>query len=255
MHIQPKLAFAVLGVLCLAPFVHAQGSQADRAPEAAGGAYSANPGPMDDGGSWGQPDQDGGARGAWNDGGDRGNGNRGGAWNRGGRGDWNRGPNRGMHGHRGGPDMMLARMVRNPSFRDKLGITADQAAKIQQQSSDFRKAQIRSRADLEVKRLELQDLMSGDTPDRAAINKKLEDISAARLTSEKTSVDFRLTARNWLTPEQRQKLEQMRQQFSQRGFGQGPGRGGNGNRGPRGPRGQGQPGGAPPAPAAAPSSN
>jgi Spy/CpxP family protein refolding chaperone len=111
----------------------------------------------------------------------------------------------------------LARVVNNPGMRQRLGITDEQAAKIRQQTSEFRKAQIRSRADLQVKRLELSELLAASTPDRAAIDRKLEEISAAQLAERKSEVNYRLTMRNALTSEQRQKLEQMRGEFRQRG--------------------------------------
>ena len=99
---------------------------------------------------------------------------------RGGRGQWGAmekrwGQNRwsGMHrrgwGHR---QFMLARLVSDPSFRERLGITPEQVLKIRTQTSDFRKKQIRNQAELQVKRIELHDLLSADKPDRAAIDKK-----------------------------------------------------------------------------------
>jgi len=133
-------------------------------------------------------------------------------------------------------DFMLARLVRNPSFREKLGITPEQADKIRQQTFDFRKGQIQNRADVQVKRLELGDLLAAENPDRAAIDKKLEQISAVQLAQRKAAVDYHLNTREVLTPEQRQKLQQMRQEFMHRG----PGRHGP----PPGPKPQ---GGAPPA--------
>lgn len=104
---------------------------------------------------------------------------------------------------------MLARLVSNPTMRDRLGVTADQAAKIRQETADFQKAQIRNRADLQIKRLELRELLAADNPDRSAIDRKLQEIGAAQLTESKSSIDFRLDMRNALAPEQRQKLEQM----------------------------------------------
>jgi Spy/CpxP family protein refolding chaperone len=99
---------------------------------------------------------------------------------------------------------------------EKLGITAEQAAKIRLQTSEFRKAQIRSRADLQVKRLELNELLSAANPDRAAIDKKLEEISATQLAQRKSEVNYRLRMRDTLTSEQRQKLQQMREEFRHR---------------------------------------
>jgi Spy/CpxP family protein refolding chaperone len=102
-------------------------------------------------------------------------------------------------------------------MREKLGITAEQAAKIRLATTEFRKAQIRGRADLEVKRLELGELLRVDNPDRAAINKKLEEISAAQLAQRKSGVDYFLKMHDTLTSEQRQKLQQMREEFRHRG--------------------------------------
>lgn len=131
--------------------------------------------------------------------------------------------------HRHHRDFMLARMVRNLEFRERLGITADQASKIRTQTFDFRKTEIRSRADLQIKRLELRNLLSATSPDRSAINKKLQEISAVRLAQAESAIDFHLDMRAALTPDQQQKLQQMRKDFfHHRGFGP---------RGPNGPEG------------------
>lgn len=100
--------------------------------------------------------------------------------------------------------------LNNPAMRQRLGITSDQAAKIQQQNLDFQKSQIRNRADLEVKRLELNELLAADNPDRAAINAKLQEVSAAQMASEKAGIDNRLALRDILTPAQRTQLQQLR---------------------------------------------
>ena len=203
-----------------------------------------------------RPDGDGGPRG-------------GGEWGRGGP----MGMRRGMMGMRGGPMGMgggmmgmrgrggrgegggLARLLNDPEIRQQIGVSADQAAKIRQQESDFRKAEIRNRADLEIKRMDLRDLMSADKPDRAAIDSKLQEISAAQLTVAKAAVGHHLDMRDALTPAQRQKLEQWMRQRRERGPGndsdrrgpRGDGQGGRGARGGRGaapppaPNAQGQP--------------
>ena len=148
-----------------------------------------------------------------------------------------------MRGRGFGPrEFGLARLLSDPNIRQQLGVTADQAAKIRQQESDFRKAEIRNRADMEIKRMDLSDLLSADKPDRSAIDSKLQEISATRLALEKSAVDHRLTMRDALTPAQRQKLHQLMTQRCQPGS----------NAGPRGPRGggRGERGAAPPPPKA-----
>jgi len=129
-------------------------------------------------------------------------------------------------------EFRLGRLLSNPNVRQQLGVSAEQAAKIRQQESDFRKTEIRNRADLEIKRMDLNDLLSAEKPDRSAIDNKLQEISAAQLALEKSAIDYRLTMRDALTPAQRQKLQQMMMRRGQPGPA--------GNAAPRGPRGEGR---------------
>ncbi len=127
------------------------------------------------------------------------------------RGQWGRrqdgfggGDHMGMRGFgRGRGEFGLARLLNDPAIREKLGITAEQVGAIRKQESDFRKAQIRERADLEVKRVDLKDLLDADKPDRAAIDSKLQEISTSRLALEKSAIHYHLAMREAITPEQR----------------------------------------------------
>ena len=138
-----------------------------------------------------------------------------------------------MHERDMGPrEFGLAQLLSDPSVRQQLGVTADQAAKIRQQESDFRKAEIRNRADLQIKRMDLEDLLSADKPDRSAIDSKLQEIGASQIALEKSAIDNRLNMQDALTPVQRQKLEQMMTQWRQPAPG--------GTSAPRGPQGVGR---------------
>jgi Spy/CpxP family protein refolding chaperone len=148
-----------------------------------------------------------------------------------------RGMRRGMM--RGGMrGMALSRMLENPMLRQQLGVSADQAAKIRQQETDFEKAEIRNRADLQVKRLELNQLMSVDKPDRAAVDAKVAELGTAQAAMEKATIDNRLNMRDALTPVQRQRLEQIVAQRRQARFQGGPAFG-PGTRGGAAPAGRG----------------
>ena len=46
-------------------------------------------------------------------------------------------------------EFMLARLANDPTFREKIGMTPEQAQKIRSETFDFRKAEIRNRADVE----------------------------------------------------------------------------------------------------------
>jgi Spy/CpxP family protein refolding chaperone len=149
---------------------------------------------------------------------------------RGGRMGWHRGM--GMEGR----GMALGRLLNDPSIREQIGVSADQAAKIRQQEADFRKTEIRDRADLQVKQIDLRELMAADKPDRAAIDAKLQEISTSRLALEKASVNYRLNSREALTADQKQKLRDLLR--SRRESQRGPS--------PNGARRAGRRGGAPP---------
>jgi Spy/CpxP family protein refolding chaperone len=127
-------------------------------------------------------------------------------------------------GHR---EFALSRLLSDPEIQQKVGVSAEQVAKIRQQESAFRKTEIRERADLEVKRIDLRDLLAADKPDRAAIDRQLQEISASQLALEKSRVDFRLNMKDALTADQREKLraalrEKWQARRSQRGQLRGP---------------------------------
>jgi Spy/CpxP family protein refolding chaperone len=130
----------------------------------------------------------------------------------------NRGQRRGYRRH-----FSLARVLSNPELQQKVGVTADQVAKIRQEEATFQKTEIRDRADLAVQRIDLRDLLAAQTPDRSAIDAKLQQISAAQLAMEKARIDFRLNMKQALTPDQREKLRQaLRERWQAR---RGPGEG------------------------------
>ena len=219
MEIYSKAALAVLAVALSSAPILAQGDPQDPPPE--------QQGPRQGFGQHGQmrPGGPGEERGEWGHGQE---GFRGGE----------RMGRRGFGRERG--EFGLARILKDPVIREKLGITAEQAGAIRKQESDFRKAEIRDRADLEVKRVDLRDLMEADKPDRAAIDSKLQEISNARLALEKSAIHYRLAMREAITPEQRQKLhELMSERWRHEG---GPGR-------PGGQRGEGHKAQHAPAPA------
>ncbi len=207
MEIQSKAGLALLALALSCTPIMAQGGPEDQPPEQQGGPDSMGPGgPVLAGGGMrhGGPGE---GRGGWGE-------------QREGFGRGERMGRRGFGERRG--EFGLARLLNNPEIREKVGITAEQAAKIRQDATEFRKAEIRDRADLDVKRIDLENLLSAEKPDRAAIDSKLQEISTARLTLEKSAVHFRLTMREAITPAQREKIHQLMSE-RRRGAG-GPGR-------------------------------
>lgn len=127
----------------------------------------------------------------------------------------------GRDGRNGRRHSGFARLLNDPSVRQQVGITDEQIVTIRKQELDLRKTEIRGRADLEVKRMDLNALLAADKPDRAAINAKLQEISAAQLSLQKSAIDYRLTMREAISPAQREKIRQLMRERWGRGGGSG----------------------------------
>jgi len=138
----------------------------------------------------------------------------------------------------------LNRMLEDPQVRERLKITPEQIARIRTQLSTFDKAMVQNRANLQLKEMELGELMRADKPDRALIDKKLREVNEAAFASRKATLDHQLSMRDMWTPEQRQEMEKMRSEF--RGRMMQRWLGGPGGMGPRGPRPPGSPQAPPP---------
>jgi Spy/CpxP family protein refolding chaperone len=140
-----------------------------------------------------------------------------------------RGMGQGFAGGMGRGGAPLGRVLNNPDLQKQIGVTPEQVAKIKQQNLDFQKFSIENRATLQTRHLELNQLMSAATPNRAAIDTKLGEISAAQLAAEKERVHHQLDMKAALTADQQAKLKELMQSH-QPGMGPG-GRGGRGGPG------------------------
>jgi Spy/CpxP family protein refolding chaperone len=71
---------------------------------------------------------------------------------------------------------------------------------------DTEKSNIKTRAEVQVRGIELRELLRADNPDRDAVMKKIDEISALRTEMAKEDVDALLQAKSVLTPEQQKKI-------------------------------------------------
>ncbi len=88
----------------------------------------------------------------------------------------------------------------------KLGIDASQAASLEQIHRDLQKAQVKSRADLQVARMELEELLAADTIDAKAVSAKVQAVTELQAKAFRERVDARLAVRKILTAQQAQQL-------------------------------------------------
>ena len=95
---------------------------------------------------------------------------------------------------------------------DELKLTKEQMDKIKKIRNTARKQNIPIKSDIQLKQIELKELMDSDSPDKNAIAAKVKDIDALRTQVKLNRINARIDCRNTLTKEQREKMEQMRSQ-------------------------------------------
>lgn len=94
----------------------------------------------------------------------------------------------------------------------ELNFTPEQRNRLEQLRLQQEKAQIQNRAAVETSHLDLRQLLRAEKPDRAAIEKKITEIGNLQAQQMKARTMAELDLRDLLTPEQREKLKQLREQ-------------------------------------------
>ncbi len=115
----------------------------------------------------------------------------------------------------GGPGNAISEIMR-PEIQKELGVTAEQRQKLEDIRFNAEKESIQRRAAMQVQRMELQRLVDADNPDRAAVDKKIQEVAQEEAALMKASINAGLNAKAVLTAEQRAKLAQFRQRRMER---------------------------------------
>ena len=124
------------------------------------------------------------------------------AGRRGSRGHTFRGSRRGGAG--GGN---LTGLLNSRRLREALELTDEQAEQLRKINVDTRKSTVQKRADLQVSRIELTEMLRSDDPPRAHVEQKILEITQLQGDLMQTRVAALLSARAVLTPEQQQKAQ------------------------------------------------
>lgn len=93
---------------------------------------------------------------------------------------------------------------------DGLDLTQEQQTQIEQITTDAMKTHLPVRSKLQTLKAELDELLIADSPNRGAINRKIDEMSSLRTEMQKDRIDTRLKIRELLTDEQRVKFDTMR---------------------------------------------
>ncbi len=129
------------------------------------------------------------------------------------------------------------------AMQREIGLTDAQVSQLRQLEQADRKLEIRRRADLQIARMELDELFEAATVDEKAVAAKVKVIADLETAALKARVDHRLAVRKVVSAEQMQKMRMLR---PPRPDGPPPGPGARGPRvgPPMGP--EGRPDGPPP---------
>jgi Spy/CpxP family protein refolding chaperone len=100
----------------------------------------------------------------------------------------------------------LLAMLNSDRVKTALGLTADQTSQLREIVVNTQKSNIKTRADLAVRGIELRELLRADNPNRDAVMKKIDEISALRTEMMKEDAGALLSAKKVLTPEQQEKI-------------------------------------------------
>lgn len=131
---------------------------------------------------------------------------------------------RGGHERRGrGHERTVERLTK------KLELTDEQVKSIKGVLTDARKKRIGLRADFRVARIELREMVSQESVDKAGVNAKVDAIAKIRGDMLRARTDAALAVREVLTPEQLAKADNLLKRMLKGGKGRG-GRRGRGHR-------------------------
>lgn len=139
------------------------------------------------------------------------------------------GIHRAMGGGMLGPEGVLLRG--GGWIAEELDLSTAQRDKLRTIGDTLARKRIRLRADLDLARLDLRSMMHSESPSVSQLGTKIDAVTRIQGDMMKAGVSARLDARKVLTPEQLEKLLEMR---PMRARGE---RGERGERGGRGPRG------------------
>ncbi len=112
------------------------------------------------------------------------------------------GPMMGRRGRMGGGmhGMMLAGLA------EDLGLTGEQQTKLRALHFESAKSRLQTRTNLQLRRLELQELLEQDEPNQTELDKRIRALTDAQGAATRRHIENRMAFRRVLTPEQRTKL-------------------------------------------------
>lgn len=103
-------------------------------------------------------------------------------------------------------------------FKDDIGLTDQQTAKIESMQVKFQEAHIRRQADIKVKELKLQNFLKGDKINRKKMEQMIRDVAALRTDMQIDRMHYLLDVKSVLTADQLKKIDEIKKNRRQKWF-------------------------------------
>lgn len=112
------------------------------------------------------------------------------------------------HGYRQDPHRTVSEYIHHIlQFKDAMAITDEQAAKLEEIETAYRKERIRLKADIAVANVELHQLLRDDDTPLSAIEQKLQSLYALKAKLHLAGIKAKRDANAVLTEEQRKRMK------------------------------------------------
>jgi len=105
-------------------------------------------------------------------------------------------------------NLLPARMLLK--FKDEIGLTDEQVAKIGKMQDAYQEAAIKKQADVKVQELKLNSYLKEDKVDRGKMEKMIRAIAQMRTDSQIDHINYLLDLKDVLTPEQVKKIDELK---------------------------------------------
>ena len=109
------------------------------------------------------------------------------------------------HRNRPGVERLLA-LLESDRIRNYLGLADPQVERLRQIVVETEKVDVKTRAEIEIRSIDLREALRSDKPDHDEIMKQVQEISDLRRERMKRHVEAILEAKTVLSPEQQRKL-------------------------------------------------
>ena len=111
----------------------------------------------------------------------------------------------------------IARMVSNPRFAEKLNLTEEQKAKLEELNKTQREGMKEKRVKMSEAMKRQMDLMNAEEIDESKVMASIDEVFALRCAMAKDQVKRVIAVKNILTPEQIKKANEIKAEFRDRG--------------------------------------